>query len=463
MLNTTIMASPASTFKYICERCAHQFKRKSELDKHLQRKNPCKATNIVENPKKTVISVNMSSTPRQALSLFSGAGGDTYGLEVAGWQVSHFSEFNEPAIKTHKAAFNTSQHLTTKDGLADIKKLPDSVFTELCGKISLIFAGFPCQGFSHAGSKRQNDPRNELVHEFVRATRLIQPEWIVGENVFGLLSRKGVFPKGTQPRPIIEIIKEIFGEIGYKLTYRVFNAIEVGVPQLRRRLIIIGHRGEQYPHIPWDTLSGTTNPPTIRHILTDTLEGAIELPTQPYSPQIQSVRFWIETQYTEPLGTPHPNLVRLVSGIRNLSSKERLERAENSDQIQIIEPEGLISFGVRKSGYHGQVLDPDAPSKTIICAYNQCPRLFVGLHNPTINKYWVRTLTPSECGQIQGFPANYPWQGSVKEKITQIGNAVPPPLATTIAQLIERVVFKNTPQYSNILVSENLEDSDDEN
>lgn len=379
------------------------------------------------------------------LSLFSGAGGDTRGFEEAGWKVTHFSEFNEPAIQTHQKAFPSSKLLTGKNGSTNIKEIPDSTFQELKGQIDLIFAGFPCQGFSHAGKKKTNDPRNELVHEFVRATKLIQPKWIIGENVKGLLSRKGVYPENTTPRPVIEIIREIFDKIGYKITYRVIDATEVGVPQLRKRLIIIGHRGDQYPHAPWTQLL-TDETPTIRSLLSSTLEGAVELPAL-YRPQDQPSRFWIQTSETVATGTPHPNLIRLVDGIRNLSKKELKEQGKDEKlRVPIKEAGGLISFGTRQGGYHGQVLDPDAPSKTIICAYNQCPRLFVGLYNSVTKKYWVRCLTPVECGQIQGFPADYPWQGAPKDMINQIGNAVPPPLATRVANLLSRVTFSSTPQ-----------------
>ena len=109
---------------------------------------------------------------------------------------------------------------------------------------------------------------------------------------------------------------------------------------------------------------------------------------------------------------------------------------------------GLISFGVRKSGYHGQILDPDKPSKTIICTYGVCPRLFVGLYNQTENKYWVRCLSVRELAQIQGFPADYPWQGNEKEIITQIGNAVPPRLCEQVVLSLPQIVYKDTPQYT---------------
>ncbi len=360
--------------------------------------------------------------------------------------MTHFSEFNETAIQTHKTAFPSSELLTGPGESRDIKTIADDTFSALKGRVDLIFAGFPCQGFSHAGKKRTDDPRNELVHEFVRAVRLIQPTWIIGENVKGLLSRKGVYPANTSPRPVIEIIRELFEKIGYRITYRVINATEVGVPQLRKRLIIVGHKGDQYPHMPWEKLPTPTETPTIRSILTTTLEGAIEMPAL-YRPAEQPARFWIRTTETEVTGVPHPNLKRLVEGVRNLSTKEKKDRgADEKEKIVYKEPDGLISFGVRKSGYHGEVVDPDAPSKTIICAYNQCPRLFVGLYNPDVNKYWVRCLTPVECGRIQGFALEYPWQGGTKEKLTQIGNAVPPPLATAVAGLLGAVTFSDVAQ-----------------
>jgi DNA (cytosine-5)-methyltransferase 1 len=383
---------------------------------------------------------------RIALSLFSGAGGDTKGLEAAGWKVTHFSEFNPAAIRTHETAFPGSAHLTAPDGSADIRNIPNSSFEKFRGQVGLLFNGAPCQGYSHAGKKKSDDPRNELIHESLRVAKVVQPKWILTENVKGLLARKGVYPAGSEPRPVIDILRERFEEAGYRITYNVIDTTQVGVPQQRKRVVIVAHRGDLYPHIPWDSLVAPSPAPSIRGVLETTLEGAVRLPDL-YKPAEQPARFWIQTSETEPTGTPHPNLVRLVEGKRNLSTKEKREKKmDEKAKVLYTEPAGLISFGVRKGGYHGQVLDPDAPSKTIICAYNQCPRLFVGLHNPATGAYWVRCLTVRECGQIQGFPADYPWQGVTKDKITQIGNAVPPPLATAVAGLLERATFAAEPQ-----------------
>ena len=301
-----------------------------------------------------------------------------------------------------------------------------------------------CQGFSHAGKKRTDDPRNELVYEFARVARLVRPMYIIGENVAGLLSRMGRDPSQppTAPlRPVIEIIRDLFVASGYRITYRVVPAVDVGVPQRRKRLLIIGLRSTRFwPHITWPAPATTL--PTIRHILEPHLEGAIPAPATVIAPD---PRFWIETTATAPTGTPHPNLVRLAGGIRNLSSKERAV-APAGAATTIVEPAGLLSFGTRNSGYHGEIVDPDAPSKTIICTYGLCPRLFVGLRNPTTGQTWIRCMTPRELGQIQGFPADYPWQGDTKAQITQIGNAVPPALATFVGNTIKRVRRSLTPQ-----------------
>ena len=147
----------------------------------------------------------------------------------------------------------------------------------------------------------------------------------------GLLSRKGVYPTGTAPRPVIEIIRDLFEGIGYKLTWHLIDVTEVGVPQLRKRLIYIGYKGTMYPHVSWPI--SPTVAPSIRSVLSSTLEGAMEFPLL-YKPQDQNVRFWIETDEEQSSGTPHPNLKRLVEGIRNMSSKE-LQDAGHSPKSKV--------------------------------------------------------------------------------------------------------------------------------
>jgi site-specific DNA-cytosine methylase len=239
--------------------------------------------------------------------------------------------------------------------------------------------------------------------------------------------------------------RDLFAGIGYHITYRVLKATDAGVPQERKRLIIVGTKADKgYPHMPWDDLvePKSDKHSSIRPFLESHLEGAVECPPT-CRPQEASPHYWIATTETQSTGNPHPNLVRLAGGIRNRSTKEK---EVDGDTSSLVVEGGLISFGVRKSGYHGQILDPDKPSKTIICTYGVCPRLFVGLYNKEQNKYWVRCLSVKELAQIQGFPVDYPWKGNEKEIITQIGNAVPPRLCEQVVLSLPKITYHNTPQ-----------------
>ena len=430
---------------HTCPTCLKEFAQKGHLTAHLNRKKKCEPSALVTRlttleaevkELRNVVIMPTEPIPITAISLFSGAGGDTLGLERAGIKVVAFNEFNEAATKTHATVFPSSVPIIDPETKSsDIWKVPDSAFELYKNKVNLIFGGPPCQSYSHAGKKRSDDKRGTLIQEYVRATKIIQPEWIVVENVKGLLSRMGHLTPEAPLRPVIDIFRDLFEAIGYRITYQVIDVSTIGVPQNRKRLIIVGHKGTTYPHVPWTSLTDATTPPltSIRSFLESHLDDAMELPAL-YKPHEQPAHYWIPTTETAVKGTPHKNLDRLVRGLRNRSSAEKTADPTGPDQL--IEPDGLISFGVRKGGYHGMIVNPDVPCNTIISTYNLCPRLFVGLHNPITKKYWIRCMTSKELGQIQGFPATYQWQGTEKEKIIQIGNAVPPPLAERIGRTI---------------------------
>lgn len=399
--------------------------------------------------KKIIIKVAPQNVPKEeknAISLFSGSGGDTTGLESASYNVIAFSEHIRTFIETHEDMFPLSR-LICHDNMTDIRHIPDQIFEQYRNRVGLIFAGFPCQGFSHAGKKRSDDPRNELVYEFVRVTKCVRPKWIIGENVSGLLSRKGIHPQTGQKVPVINIINSIFNDIGYSLTWNIVNATNFGIPQTRKRLIIIGHDNllahpdAVYPHLNWNDQSSLP-PPTVRSILEDTLEGAIEFPKQNIPDDIDQ-RVWLATELIAPSShTVHPNLIRLVKGIRNKSSAEL---ASDPDQNKTVcHPEGLISFGRRISAYHGEIIDPDKPCKTIICTYGVCPRLFVGLHNPTINMYWIRPFTITELAQIQGYPKHHRFHGNVKEIITQLATLSHQVLSKKLSNCCQQSLLNHT-------------------
>ena len=350
----------------------------------------------------------------KAISLFSGCGGDTLGLERAGFEVVAFSEFNKAAIATHVQNFPNSEHIIdTKSRLSDITKIPNEVFQKYKGA-DVMFAGFPCQGFSRAGKKKNDDPRNQMFHQFVRATSQIKPRFIIGENVTGLVSMKSG-PNEEDPL-MLDIIRQSFRQIGYELTYKVLEGVDYGVPQKRKRILIVGWDTARVNFDPasfWASVSAfgaAKTMPVQRSFVKASLDGALLL-----TPNLIPEGF---TTYALPVpneavveGTPHPFVT--------LKATER-----------------LLSCSKRDSPVHSEIINLDAPSKTIICTYDHQPRLLVGLRKPNGHCY-VRTLYPNELKQIQGFPADFVITGNLKEQITQIGNAVPPALVEAIASTLK--------------------------
>lgn len=362
-----------------------------------------------------------SPPPPTAISLFSGMGGDTLGLQNAGYKVVAFSENNKAAIDTHHANFpdcEIIENLNAKKPSEryNILNLPDSSFAKYHNNIDLIFAGFPCQGFSNGGKKLPNDPRNTLFREFIRATNIIQPKHIIGENVPGLLSRK------TETGELyIDVITEEFKRIGYNITHKVCHAIDHGVPQLRKRLFIVGTRaGTSKPFCFPTESEKKIATPNLMDIVKYNMSGALKIPQQAFDmssiPNICMLSN-IEDTTTDDVKNIHPYL-RLKAESRD---SEYMGRTYSS----------LLSFSKRESPIHSEIIDIRNPSKTIICTYDHQPRLYVPLQNK--NGYYLRCLLPDELKMIQGFPADFKLCGNVKQKITQIGNAVPPPLVQSIA------------------------------
>ena len=352
-------------------------------------------------------------TTLKAISLFSGMGGDSFGLQSAGYSVVAYSEITKIIRETHELNFPASVLL----GAGDIVKTPTAEFELYADQnIDVLFAGFPCQGFSSAGKKDQNDVRNTLFREFLRATIAIKPRYIIGENVKGLLTRKD-----RNGELYIDVIKREFEAAGYDIIYKVMKTEEYGVPQKRERLIILGAlktlaRTLSFPPPLTTPPRGLTD--IVRFDLTDAVlvpHSVFDFATIPEECVITDI-----TNSDTPTGKPHPFLVgQMTAEDKSYAGKTY---------------ETLFSFAKRGSPIHCEVVDIRAPCKTIICTYERQPRLFVPVRNA--HGYYLRAFTPDELKQIQGFPADYPIAGNKKERIIQIGNAVPPPMIRAIAEHI---------------------------
>lgn len=365
----------------------------------------------------------------KALSLFSGCGGDTLGLQRAGFEVVAFSEFNKQAIATHLSNFPESVLLEDpKTKSTDITKLPDSIFEPYKDQIQIIFAGFPCQGFSRAGKKNTTDPRNQMFRQFVRVAKIVNPPFIIGENVTGLLSMKSG-PKEEDPS-MLDIIIGSFAEIGYKMTYKILEADDFGVPQKRKRLLLVGWKEGVVSLDPptfWSAVCGSVKQEEglkMRDFVKPSLEKGLLLHSWAVPPGFDTVALNIPEDM-EPTGSPHPYV--------------KLKAETSGESYDGKEFERLLSCGKRDSPIHSEIIDLTLPSKTIICTYEHQPRLLVGLKKPS-GKSYVRSLLPDELKQIQGFPASFQVLGNEKDKVVQIGNAVPPALVEAVATQLKKLL-----------------------
>ena len=352
-----------------------------------------------------------------AISLFSGMGGDSLAIVNSGLKLVAYSELVKTFRETHDLNFKDSKSLGSKVK-HNIINVTDKELLEYKGKINLIFAGFPCQGFSNAGKKKIDDPRNTLFREFLRTAKLIEPDYIIGENVKGLLSRKT-----SDNKKYIDIIVDEFEKIDYTVKFKVFKTHNYGIPQKRERLIIIGikkhlNKEVKFPE-EWKTI------PNLKDIIKFDMKGSIKVSKLDFDmTKIPKECILTDMENDESENNPHPYL----------KCKAKEKNTEYAGKVH----KTLLSFSKRDSPIHCEVIDIRNPSKTIICTYNHQPRLFVPLQNK--NGYYLRCILPDELKQIQGFPLDFEICGSDKEKIIQIGNAVPPPL---IEQIIKANMFVN--------------------
>lgn len=392
----------ASGFKIYVRKANSQsidISKHSEIDLMNFKKNICIKINKFINIKHTT----QSMSQKRGISLFSGAGGDTVGMTNAGMNVVGFVEFDDDAIQTHLLNYQNSELIGK-----NIYDITDEKFQEY-KDIDVIFGGFPCQSFSHGGKKNPNDPRGQLYKEFVRATRIIKPKFILGENVKGILTRKNSDGKLFTN----DIIKD-FGDIGYSMIYKLIKCEKFGVPQKRNRVFFIGVNNEFLQEQKLDINDVLTNLPetnnennTIRSICGFSLVDALKVEKQKFLDIIP------DDKVIEANPESEDNVANISGSIATNLLKCYEEKSNHG-----------LSFGSRSKSTFSGIEDLDNQTHTILCAYNRMPRLFIPMKNN--NGVFLRPFNIKELKQIQGFPVDYQFSGTDSSIIKQIGNAVPP-------------------------------------
>ena len=327
-----------------------------------------KQTISFEQPKIIIINENTKNT-LNVLDLFCGCGGMSKGLTDAGLNIIAGIDIWDKAID------NYNKNYLHKAYCEDLTKLSPEKFNCLYNKesknIDIIVGGPPCQSFSIAGKRDKNDPRNTLFMEYVKYLDYFKPKAFIMENVIGMLSKKT-----ENGEKVITIIMEELTK-NYNCIINKLYASDFEVPQNRRRTIIIGIR-KDLKIIPKE-------PEPIIQLVKDRIP-------------VRTILIPRET----------------VTNKYYLSEKALLGIANKK--------------GVSKEkgfGFGAQMLDFDKPSYTIPARYWKDGYDALVKYNDKE----IRRLTILELKRIQSFPDNYILNGSNKDIIMQIGNAVPCKLA----------------------------------
>ena len=368
--------------------------------------------------------IKLMSPKFKGVSLFSGMGGDTLGMMNAGIDIVAYSENNKAARKTHEENFKKCALIGEKVN-GDITKITDEEFQKY-KDIDFLFAGFPCQSFSSAGKRKVNDPRNTMFIHFARAAKHTNAKVIIGENVKGLLTKntksKKQIEDGEEGELYIDIIVKEFEDLGYVVKHKLIKCRNHGVPQSRERLFIVGIKKE-YLNKPFKQAfpEEEIKMANLQNIINFNMEGTFEIPKTEFDfSTIPEECLITDMENNEGATNWHPYIERMYNLPKTYKGKNY---------------ETLFSFGKRDSPIHCELIDIRNPSKTIICTYDHQPRLLVPQINA--NGQFIRMITPNELKQIQSFPSDFKLCGNTKQKIVQVGNAVPP---LVVEKLIRSII-----------------------
>jgi DNA (cytosine-5)-methyltransferase 1 len=418
------------------------------------------------------------------VDMFAGCGGLSLGLLTAGWSGLFAAEKDELAFETLK--HNLIEGKGTfryqwpdwlpKESITinKLAKIYGRNLKKLRGKVDLLAGGPPCQGFSLAGRRRKDDPRNALFGQYVRVVEAIEPNFLLLENVRGIDVEFGKKKKekeekkngrrrgpGRPPTAFSQKIKRKLEAIGYAVFPKLVKAFEFGVPQRRPRYIIIAIRREllkgRANFDPFESLETVRlnflkakklpvdSPVSVKEALSD-----LETTGKKLIECVDSAGFK-QITYSAPL----THYQRLLHGSMNGTAPNSLRLAKHQDEIRKrfvgilktcrrgvqLSKQDRERLGLNK---HCTVpLDPAKPSHTLTT-----------LPDDILHYSEPRILNVREYARLQSFPDWYAFKGKyttggdrrVREcpRYTQVGNAVPPFLGECLGRLLNAIAEELT-------------------
>ena len=345
------------------------------------------------------------------VDLFSGAGGISIGFEKAGFDILFSSDFDSSVAKTHKANWPDVPFIHGDLSNKAIYKDIEARFGD--HEVDILFGGPPCQGFSMYGKRRfihtknydpHVDDRNKLIFTFLDYVKLLKPKWFLMENVAGIVN----LDNGSFIKALLEDIKKL----GYDdCEYRVINTADYGVPQTRKRFILIANRTGHI--IPWPKPKYFSEPEDWQIPYRNIKEVISSLDTN--------------TAYkTFKNHAPMKHDEKVMERFSFIKEGKKLDPEDLPEKLKLSKTGNKIqSFS--KVFYR---LNRNLPSPTLVPGHSAFP----------IHPWLNRQITIREAARIQTFPDSFEFFGGSGDQCKQVGNAFPPLAAETFANYIIKAI-----------------------
>jgi DNA (cytosine-5)-methyltransferase 1 len=338
-----------------------------------------------------------------AVESFCGAGGLSLGLRRSGFVVTAAFDIDQTAVATYRR--NLDDHAF----VADIRGVKSERFAAARGPVweryGLVAGGPPCQGFSVQRRDGEEDPRNSLPAAFLRLITALQPPFFLFENVPGIRRRHG--------EAILQAFLEDARKGGYVCHAQVLNAVRHGVPQIRKRLFVVGELspcGSTWFEFPPPTTDENSESMKVR----TALEGL------PEPPEDQSDHATIPNHRRTRLSEENARRLALIpqgGGMQDLPEEMRVRcHRAGADRIGHRFVYGRLHW--------------DRPACTITARFDSFTR--GKFAHPLKN----RNITLREGARLQTFPDDFVFEGTQEEIAAQIGNAIPPELGRVLGLAI---------------------------
>lgn len=388
------------------------------------------------------------------IDLFAGSGGLSLGLYNAGLHGIFAVERNKDAFSTlkynlieRKSHFSWPNWLEMKNW--DINELIEVHSKELAGlngSVDLVVGGPPCQGFSMAGKRKNDDIRNQLMHSYIEFIKLVQPTMLFFENVQGFTVG---FKDHKDKQKYSDILVSELHELGYNLDYKIVTMLEYGVPQNRKRFILFASKNEAYEAF-FDELfknkdcflrdRGLKIPITISQAINDLKKSHGEIDSKD-TKGFKNGKYGRATSAYQKL--MRSNIERGSFPDSHRFAKHRSETIDlferlmaASEQSIRITPTMNLVEGLKKRGV-------TPLKKNSICnTLTSIPDDYIHYDEP-------RIMTVREHARIQSFPDDYEFKGPYTTggerrktdvpRYTQVANAVPPLFAEQVGKVLLKI------------------------